>query len=255
MTRDMGAVARGLFGRRLFPDLNPDKKELIDFACQRLGMRSFADLGAVWRVDGGYTFYAMEQHHVGNAVIVDTDVTPGLLQMQKKHPQLKIVQGNFGDSSIPSRIGAVDGVFMFDTLLHQVRPNWDDILRMYAGIARILLIFNQQFTNLRTTTRLLDLGRDEYFRNVPTGPDEEPYKTYFRDLDAIHPQHGRPYRDIHNIWQWGIIDSDLIACANDLGFKMQFYKNCGQFESLRNVENHAFVFSKSTLTPVDSGSD
>lgn len=145
---------------------------------------------------------------------------------------------------MPDRVGKVDGVFMFDTLLHQVEPDWDHILRMYAGVARILLIFNQQYTNLRTTTRLLDLGRDEYFRNVPHAPDEEPYKTYFQDLDAIHPQHRRPYRDIHNIWQWGIVDDDLTACANGLGFKMQFYKNCGQVQPLKNVENHAFVFSK-----------
>jgi hypothetical protein len=111
---------------------------------------------------------------------------------------------------------------------------------MYAKVARILVIFNQQYTNLPTTTRLLDLGREEYFRNVPHKQDEEPYATYFRDLDAIRPQHRRPYRDIHNIWQWGTIDKDLIACANALGFKMQFYKNCHQFGLLRNVENHAF---------------
>ena len=35
---------------------------------------------------------------------------------------------------------------------------------------------------------------------------------------------------------------------NELGFKMQFYKNCGQFGQLRNVENHAFVFSKTLAT-------
>jgi hypothetical protein len=74
--------------------------------------------------------------------------------------------------------------------------------------------------------------------------DSEPYKTYFRDLNAIHPKHKRPYRDIHNIWQWGIVDADLIARANELGFKLQFYKNCGQCGHLTNVENHAFVFSK-----------
>lgn len=33
--------------------LNPDKKAIIDFACEWLNMRSFVDLGAVWNVDGG----------------------------------------------------------------------------------------------------------------------------------------------------------------------------------------------------------
>jgi hypothetical protein len=181
--------------------------------------------------------------------MVDTDVTQSVLERQRRHSGLRIIQKNFGDPSMPDQIGKVDAVFFFDTLLHQVKPNWDEILQMYAAITKNLLIFNQQYINLPTTTRLLDLGRDEYFRNVPHAPNEEPYKTCFRDLDAIHPKHRRPYRDVHNIWQWGIVDTDLIACVNDLGFKMQFYKNCGQFGQLRNVENHSFVFSKSSAIP------
>ena len=43
-----------LLATKLFPDpfahLDLDKKQIIDFACQELGMRSFADLGAVWNV-------------------------------------------------------------------------------------------------------------------------------------------------------------------------------------------------------------
>lgn len=222
-----------------FAHLDASKKQLIDFAYYGLGMRSFADLGAVWNVDAGYTFYAMERHNVRSAVIVDTNVTPTVLERQKGYPGLKIIKGNFGQSIIRDQIGKVDGVFFFDTLLHQVKPDWDEVLGMYAGIARIFLILNQQYTNFLTTTRLLDLGRDEYFRNIPHSASEEPYKTYFRDLDA------RPYPDIHAIWQWGIVDVDLIGRMNELGFKMQLYQNCGQFGKLRNVENHAFVFSKS----------
>jgi hypothetical protein len=248
MKKEIKAIARKVLGRLPFPNLNPDKKELIDFACQRLDMHSFADLGGVWNVDGGYTFYAMEQHQIRHAILVDTDLTPSVLEKSKRYLGSKIIEGNFGHPSMPDRIGEVDGVFLFDTLLHQVNPNWDDILRMYARVSRILLIFNQQYINLRTTTRLLELGREEYFRNVPHAPDEEPYKTYFRDLDAIHPQHGRPYRDIHNIWQWGIVDADLLSRMSELGFKMHFYKNCGRFGQLRNVENHAFAFCRSGIT-------
>jgi hypothetical protein len=250
MKKTIRAVANKMLGRHSTSPpasyLHPDKKELIDFACQRLTMSSFADLGAIWNVDGGYTFYAIEQYRITDAAIVDTDVTGPVLERQKKHPGLRIIQGNFGDPSVLDQVGKIDGVFFFDTLLHQVKPNWDEVLEMYAGLAKVFLIFNQQYTNMPKTTRLLDLGRDEYFRNVPHGPNDEPYKSYFRDLDAIHPQHGRPYRDIHNIWQWGIIDADLVARMNALGFKMQFYKNCGQLGQLRNVENHAFAFSKSS---------
>lgn len=248
MKQKIKIVARKILGRQPTPQLDSDKKELIDFACERLSMHSFADLGAVWNVEGGYTFYAMDQYDIARAFIVDTDVTPPVLERQRQHSGLRVVRGNFGDSAVAAQIDKVDGVFFFDTLLHQVRPNWDEILEMYAGVADIFLIFNQQYTNLPTTTRLLDLGQTEYFRNVPHAPDEEPYKTFFRDLDAIHPQHGRPYRDIHNIWQWGIVDADLVARTKDLGFTMQFYKNCGQFGRLTNVENHAFVFSRESRT-------
>ena len=60
----------------------------------------------------------------------------------------------------------------------------------------------------------------------------------------VHPQHNRIYRDIHNVWQWGITDSDLIARMESLGFSLQFYKNAGAFGTLKNFENHAFVFSR-----------
>jgi hypothetical protein len=70
-------------------------------------------------------------------------------------------------------------VFFFDTLLHQVDPNWDAVLQMYAGIARIVLIYNPQYVNLQTTTRLLDLGLDEYARNVPLPITEERTKHIF----------------------------------------------------------------------------
>jgi hypothetical protein len=198
----------------------------------------------VWNVDGGYTFYAMERQKESSAVLVDTDLTLAVIEKQQKYPNLKIVRGNFGKSTTRDQVGKVDGVFFFDVLLHQVRPDWDEILRMYAPNARIFLIFNQQYTDFGETTRLVDLSKDEYFRNVPHPRNEEPYKTYFQDLDAIHPDHNRPYRDIHNIWQWGIVDRDLVGCMNNLGFRMQFFKNCGQFGRLRNVENHAFVFAK-----------
>ncbi len=246
MRQKLKVLASKLLFPNPFEHLVLDKKQLIDFGCH-LGMSSFADLGAVWNVDAGYSFYAMERHKVKNAVIVDIDFTPAVLERQKRHPGLKIIKGNFGQPTIRDQIGKVDGVFFFDTLLHQVRPDWDEVLEMYAGVAKIFLIFNQQYTNFDKTTRLLDLGQDEYFRNIPHSASEGEYKTYFRDLDAISPEYQRPYRDIPAIWQWGIVDADLIGRMNQLGFKMQFYKNCGPVGYLRNVENHAFVFSRSDV--------
>jgi hypothetical protein len=248
MKQELKTIARKLIGRaqpKSKSSLNPDKLQLIDFAQQRLGMTSFADLGGVWNVDGGYSFYAAGYETTKSAVLVDTDFTPAVLARQKQFPRLKLVTKNFGDPGILRDIGKVDAVLFFDTLLHQVDPDWDVILRRYSEAARIFLIFNQQYVNLPKTTRLLDLGLDEYAKVVPHSLAEEPYKTYLRDLNAIHPQHKRPYRDIHNIWQWGITDKDLIACMESVGCRLQFFKNCGQVAQLKGVENHAFVFSKS----------
>jgi hypothetical protein len=106
-----------LLSTKLFPDpfvgLDLNKKQLIDFFCQELGMRSFADLGGVWNVDGGYTFYAIERHKAKSAVLVDTDVTPTVLERQKRYPGLKIIHGNLGRSITRDQIGKVDGVFFF----------------------------------------------------------------------------------------------------------------------------------------------
>jgi hypothetical protein len=103
----------------------------------------------------------VEHHAIKTGVLVDIDVTLAVLARQKKNPRLEIIHGNFGDPSVAERIGKVGAAFFFDTLLHQVNPNWDAALQMYAGIARIFLIYNPQYVNLRRTTRLLDLGLDE----------------------------------------------------------------------------------------------
>ena len=55
-------------------------------------------------------------------------------------------------------------------------------------------------------------------------------------MHEMHPQHKRPWRDIHNVWQWGITDRDLVSKLEGLGFRMQYYKNCGRFGDLPNFE-------------------
>ncbi|MEM3672953.1 MAG: hypothetical protein QW468_01820 [Candidatus Bathyarchaeia archaeon] len=63
----------------------------------------------------------------------------------------------------------------------------------------------------------------------------------------VHPHHKRIWRDIHNVWQWGITDDDLIAKMKSLGFVLYYYKNCGiyhLFISSKKFENHAFMFIK-----------
>ncbi|HJY80207.1 MAG TPA: hypothetical protein VKK81_03885 [Candidatus Binatia bacterium] len=224
------------------------KRRLIDFACERLQIRSFADLGGVWGVDGEYTFYAMETHRIETAFLVDISSTETLTERKKRYPGLKIISGNFGEDGVARQIGRVDAVLLFDVLLHQVNPDWDEILDLYASRTKCFLIFNPQYFASKSTVRLLDLGEEEYFRNIPHTKDEEPYKTVFEKMYEIHPrpqyQQRRIYRDIHDIWQWGIVDDDLTAKMKSLGFSLQYFRNHGKFNNLANFENHAFAFSK-----------
>ena len=157
--------------------------------------------------------------------------------------QLKVVTGNFGDEMVAREVGDVDAIFLFDVLLHQVAPDWHRILEMYARQTKCFIICNPQWIGSERTVRLLELGEEEYFRNVPHHRTEGIYKNLFQKLEEKHPCHDRPWRDVHHIWQWGIIDADLRAKAESLGFRLQFIKNCGRFGKLANFENHAFVFS------------
>lgn len=231
-----------LFRRR--PPLARSKLALIDYAMDRLNVRTFADLGGVWAVEAGYTFYALDRGAV-SGVLVDTHPTATVLRRARAYPRLRVIPGNFGADAVASAVGPVEAVFMFDTLLHQVDPNWDAVLELYASRARCVLVHNPQWVGPGRTLRLFDLGETEYFENVPHLPDEGPYAGLFEKLDTPHPEHGgRHWRDVHNVWQWGITDADLVARMENLGYGVRRYENCGRFQRLRNFESHAFVFSR-----------
>ncbi len=242
----MRSLLRPLVQKRRVPSTQPhllkDKLQLIDYAFGRLGARSFADLGGTWRVMGGYTFYALDHHPVTRAFLVDTF---RLEQINRTHPALTKVVGNFGDRAVVAKLGHLDAIFLFDVLLHQVAPNWDQILEKYAPVTNLFVIYNQQFIATSHTVRLLELGEEAYFKNVPPHTRADPqYANLFCRLDEIVPRHGRPVRDIHSIWQWGITDQDLTGVMTRLGFRLEYYMNCGRFEELENFENHAFVFRR-----------
>ncbi len=233
-----------LFHRKSSPTLLQDKIDLIDLAFSRFDLHSFADLGGVWGVEGGYTFHALEKHDVSAAALVDTHPTEVVKNRARRFAQLRLIKGNFGDETIAREVGDVDAVFLFDVLLHQVAPDWNRVLEIYSHQTRCFIIYNQQWIGSERTVRLLELGEEEYFKNVPHEPTDGPYNGLFQKLEEKHPDHDRRWRDVHHIWQWGITDSDLTATIESLGFKLEFTKNCGRMGDLANFENHAFVFSK-----------
>lgn len=238
---------RKLFTGRALPAVDSAKILLLEavFSDSERRVDSFADLGGVWGIDAAYTFYLLETYDIAQAFLVDTDFTDAVLAREKGHPNLLLLKANFGDPSVPERIGKAGAVILFDVLLHQVSPDWDEILEMYASIADVFVIFNQQIVGEAATIRLLDRNEQWYRENVPYDEHDPGHRDLFRRMYEIHPQHGRTWRDIHNVWQWGITDEDLCAKMRSLGFERSYFKSHGQFGRWKLFENHAFVFRKS----------
>lgn len=72
-------IARKLFmiAQGLPINFNYDKKQLIDYTYSRCRPvpDSFCDLGGIWNIDGGYTYYILRKYGSKHAFLVDTDFT------------------------------------------------------------------------------------------------------------------------------------------------------------------------------------
>jgi len=225
--------------------LNQPKLDLLDFAFRRLRASSFADLGATYRVDGGYSFYAMDAWGAARAVLVDIHPSERMLAEAAARNGVEIVRGNFGDAKIAENVGEVDAVVLFDVLLHQASPDWDKLLELYATQTRLFVIHNPQWSGAKSV-RLLDLGEEKYLASVPKSSNEAAYRAAIDRPDEINPAHGRPNRDAPYIWQWGITDSDLISKMQSLSFALRYFQDYGFFWELQDFRNHAFIFEKET---------
>jgi len=230
-----------------YPNLSMTKLRTIDFCFEQLDSRSFADLGGVWGIDGAYARYAADAHSPERGVVVDENFTERYLKLERKLPGLGHLQGNFGDPGVASSVGQVDVVFFFDVLLHQVAPDWDEVLALYAPVAQRIAIVQPQW-NGRETVRLLDLGEAEYMAAIPQAEAAHGsvYDGLFARLDEINEQRGRPWRDVHDIWQWGITDRELIARMAELGYGVRMYENTGPWLGLECFHDAAFVFDRDT---------
>ncbi|MFN0157679.1 MAG: hypothetical protein ACKVRP_06350 [Bacteroidota bacterium] len=243
----MGRVLRNspnlLRGYNIY--VNGEKLRLIDraFGSMKVAPRSFADLGGVWKVNGAYTIYSLRNFNIDRGVIVDTDYPQEVRQRLGKFPQLNVLQGDFTAHQQTEQVKHVDMVYMFDVLLHQANPDWNQVLTAYAGITNCFVIFNQQYVISQDTVRLTDLPLEEYMKLVPSGR-ETFYRNVYAHKKEIHPIHGKPWGDIHNVFQWGITDRGLRSIMKDLGFTETYYCNHGRFSNLSAFENHAFIFTR-----------
>lgn len=223
-----------------------DKQLLVDRAFGEIhpGARSFVDLGGAHLVDGAYTFYALESYDVARAVLVDFELTDGVKQRSSRFPNLKLLQGAFDAPAVLSEISHADVTLMFDVLLHQVAPDWETVLSQYASRTDCFVIHNPQWTATSRTVRLLDLGIDEYFRNIPHDRTDPTYADVISHIDEWHPQLDRRWRDFRSLWQWGITDDDLIRTCSELGFALELQLPFGRFGRLENFRRTGFIFSR-----------
>jgi SAM-dependent methyltransferase len=227
------------------PTLVPLKLRTIDAAFALDEVTSVADLGGVWAVDAGYSFHALEHHAPARAVLVDDDITPRVRERAAAFGQLELLEQNFGLERTPGDVGPIGVVLLFDVLLHQVDPDWDEILHRYAPHAQAFAIVNPMWSPREGgetgTVRLLDLGEARYRQAVPP---QDNLEGLFGRLDEINPQRGRPWRDVHDVWQWGITDADLRAKLDALGFEVAFSERHGRWRGLEDFEDCAYVFRR-----------
>ena len=232
-----------LSGYNIYVDT--DKLRLIDRIYKNIfpSARSFADLGGVWNVNAAYTLYTIRKHAIQHGILIDTNFPEGLQEKISVHRNLSIIQGDFANKETINRIGHIDVIYFFDVLLHQANPSWKEIIAQYAQHVSCFAIFNQQLIYGNKTIRLTDLPLNEYIKFAPKGRDEL-YRYVYSHAEEIHPEYKKPWKDIHNVFQWGITDTDLRTVMEDLGFHEMYFKNYGRFSNLPAFENHGFIFLK-----------
>lgn len=222
--------------------LRDHKLALLEVAAGRFGARSFADLGCAWRVNGGYGLYCLDELDARNVVLVDAEPNNEvLLGAVGKRKGARFVCGSMGDPQVAAAVGHVDAVILYDVLLHQVDPDWREVLALYAPQTGLFAVYNQQWVS-GDTVRLLDLGREEYLRNIPGSGDNELYRRALNTPEEINPTTGRRWRDSTDIWQWGITDKDLVSSVASLGFKLLHWEDHGRAFGLQNFRNRSFIF-------------
>lgn len=229
----------------------PHKARFVLDAMEHYQIRSFADLGGSWGVHGGYAYQALLAFPVQRAYLIDDFVPPQVTERFARYPDFHIIKGAFGRTETVAALPEVDALFLFDILLHQVDPDWQAILDLYAPKSQIVLIYNQQWIGSPNTERLLELGPDSYLANSPFAAQEAEMAkaavaAIYVSLDERSEKFGGKRRgDAPDIWQWGITDPDLIEKMWSLGYKLDRMENFGLFSpAMPNFENHGFWFSR-----------
>lgn len=220
----------------------PHKAALANRAVQKHGVKSFADIGGCWGVEGAYTIDILSKNDIDKAYIADGNVNDGTRAAGQPYPQLEFREGLFNESAFIEPFPEVDALIMYSILLHQANLDWDHFLEAWSVKARVIVIYNQMWKRDGGSVRFVDKGRDWYLRNVYF-TNRQTILDWFERLDETHPS-GRKWRDMHHYWQVGITTDDLVAKMKSLGFRLDLFENFGPFHHRKTpwFQNEGFIF-------------
>jgi len=199
--------------------MNPDKIRLLNKANELKPITSFADIGGVWNVEAGYTFYLLDNFLIDKAYLFDMNITDSVVNKASNYKNLKLVQGDFYNNF--DKLDHVETIILFDFLLHQINPNWEKLLEFLSTQTNSFVIYNPQWIASKETIRLDELPEEEYLKNTPS-----------------NSHNGKDER----VWQYGITNRDLTEKLEALGFELIYIENYGKFKGLENFENYGFIF-------------
>jgi hypothetical protein len=222
------------------------KAALVAAAVDRYQLKSIVDVGACWGVHGAYTFDALNSGKIERAVIADGDITYLTRDRARGDARVQLLEGSIGDADFVEGIPACDAAIIFDVLLHQVSPDWDEFLALYSRKVNYFIIWNQDWIGSGQSVRYVDRGLRWYLDNVG---ESDPARVirWFERHNEMCCQFERPWRDVHYFWQWGIVSSDLVATMHKLGFALDYFNNCGVWsDRCLNIQKDAYLFKKSS---------
>lgn len=227
-------------------ELDPSKLDLLCLANDLYTPSSLCDIGGVWGVDGGYGVYAKTVLGIEEVRIIDSHWTDTAKQFCNDSG-IKIVD-SFIDSYLhEDRLGNIDCVCLFHFLLHQVSPDWREILRKLSSSVKIVLINNPQWIHGKAGFRLTELPSKEYFSLVPHSENEQNYQDLYTaplDIDAFHK---KPRRDLHHFWQWAITNNDLITWMNSLNYDLRYIRPSTVWSHNNHFQDYGFIFYNTKL--------
>jgi hypothetical protein len=238
-----GSPAAPKFGLLDSP-VDPRKAQLVSAAIDRYGLKSIMDVGACWGVHGAYTFHALQSGKIERALIIDGEITHLSRTRAADDARIALMEGDIGEAEFVARLPDCDAAIVFDVLLHQVAPDWDQFIARYAFKVNHFVIWNQDWVGSDSTVRYVERGLDWYLANVPE-MDAARVRRWFARHDEICPRFNRPWRDVPDYWQWGITSPDLIDAMHGAGFVLDYFNNFGVWSAqCPNIQLNGYLFRR-----------